>query len=110
MHFKPLNYQPDVLLHYFAALADRPWAMLLHSGFAEHPHSRFDILVADPRVTITTRGQHSEIIDNTQKKTAIQCSTADPFLLLQQQLNQLNLNSERKPTCRFSGVLWVIRL
>lgn len=103
MHFKPLNYQPDVLLHYFAALADRPWAMLLHSGFAEHPHSRFDILVADPRVTITTHGQHSEVIDNTQEKASIQCSTADPFLLLQQQLNQLNLNTEPQANLPFLG-------
>ncbi|MEW7000894.1 hypothetical protein M5585_14150 [Serratia ureilytica] len=29
--------------------------MLLHSGFADHSHNRFDILVAQPRVTLTTQ-------------------------------------------------------
>jgi hypothetical protein len=28
--------------------------MLLHSGHADHPYSRFDILVADPLETLTT--------------------------------------------------------
>jgi para-aminobenzoate synthetase component 1 len=28
--------------------------MLLHSGHADHPYSRFDILVADPLKTLTT--------------------------------------------------------
>lgn len=53
--FKTLPYQPDALIQQFAPLAHQTWAMLLHSGFAEHTHNRFDILVADPRVTLTTR-------------------------------------------------------
>ncbi|STS95869.1 para-aminobenzoate synthase component I [Klebsiella pneumoniae] len=41
-----LPWRPDAAEHYFAPLSALPWAMLLHSGFADHPHNRFDILVA----------------------------------------------------------------
>lgn len=56
--------------------------MLLHSGFAEHSHNRFDILVAEPNVTLTTRGQVTEIRQGDSR----QQSAEDPFSLLQQQL------------------------
>lgn len=52
-----LPWRADALQQTFSALQHQPWAMLLHSGFAEHAHNRFDILVADPRVTLTTRGR-----------------------------------------------------
>jgi para-aminobenzoate synthetase component 1 len=42
----------------FAPISTHPWAMLLHSGFADHSHNRFDILVAQPCVTLTTQRQH----------------------------------------------------
>ena len=48
-----LPWRPDAAEHYFAPLSALPWAMLLHSGFADHPHNRFDILVAAPRATHT---------------------------------------------------------
>ena len=47
-----LPWRPDAAEHYFAPLSALPWAMLLHSGFADHPHNRFDILVAAPRATL----------------------------------------------------------
>ena len=46
-----LPWRPDAAEHYFAPLSALPWAMLLHSGQADHPHNRFDILVADPVTT-----------------------------------------------------------
>ncbi len=81
--FKSLPYKPDALLQQFAPLSGQAWAMLLHSGFAEHTHNRFDILVADPQVTLTTHGQKTQII-STQGS---EYSVVDPFSLLQQQLN-----------------------
>lgn len=78
-----LPYTRSALLELFAPLASQPWAMLLHSGFAEHSHNRFDILVADPCVTLTTRGAVTDICRGTEPARP---SSADPFSLLQQQL------------------------
>jgi len=81
-NIKSLPYTRSALLELFAPLSHQPWAMLLHSGFAEHSHNRFDILVTDPRVTLTTRGAITE----TRQGESCEKSTADPFSLLQQQL------------------------
>lgn len=51
-----LPWSQDAIAHYFAALNTRPWAMLLHSGSADHPYSRFDILVAEPVATLLSHG------------------------------------------------------
>ncbi|WP_145588266.1 aminodeoxychorismate synthase component 1 [Yersinia rochesterensis] len=83
---KTLPYQPDALLQQFAPLAHQAWAMLLHSGFAEHTHNRFDILVADPQVTLTTRGEQTEIISAQGQELSLE----DPFSLLQQQLDKFS--------------------
>ncbi|HCU0528085.1 TPA: aminodeoxychorismate synthase component I, partial [Klebsiella quasipneumoniae] len=58
-----LPWRPDAAEYYFTPLSATPWAMLLHSGFADHPHNRFDILVAAPRATLLTRGEQTWIDD-----------------------------------------------
>lgn len=97
--FKTLPYQPDALIQQFAPLAHQTWAMLLHSGFAEHTHNRFDILVADPRVTLTTRGEQTEIISAQGQEF----SSEDPFSLLQQQLDQFLRPRSPHPDLPFLG-------
>lgn len=97
--FKALPYQPDALLQQFAPLADQAWAMLLHSGFAEHAHNRFDILVADPLVTLTTRGEQTEIV-TPQGQTF---SSEDPFRLLQQELDKFTPTISPHPDLPFLG-------
>ncbi|VTO24426.1 para-aminobenzoate synthase component I [Klebsiella variicola] len=79
-----LPWRPDAAEHYFAPLSALPWAMLLHSGFADHPHNRFDILVAAPRATLLTRGEQTWVDDG---ETAF-VSAEDPLQLLQQQLDR----------------------
>jgi para-aminobenzoate synthetase component 1 len=73
-----LPWRPDAAEHYFAPLSALPWAMLLHSGFADHPHNRFDILVAAPRATLLTRGEQTWVDDGetvlSQRK--IRCAAA----------------------------------
>ncbi|CNE96294.1 para-aminobenzoate synthase component I [Yersinia nurmii] len=96
---KSLPYHPDALLHYFAPISTLPWAMLLHSGFAEHSHNRFDILVAEPRVRLITRGKETEISDSLNT----QYSEIDPFDLLQQQLDYLGLTCSPNPDLPFLG-------
>ncbi|CNH96654.1 aminodeoxychorismate synthase component 1 [Yersinia pekkanenii] len=97
--FKTLPYQPDALLQQFAPLANQNWAMLLHSGSAEHAHNRFDILVADPQVTLTTRGEQTEIVSVQGRLFSL----ADPFSLLQQQLDKFTLPIHPHPDLPFLG-------
>ncbi|MFJ3002259.1 aminodeoxychorismate synthase component 1 [Serratia liquefaciens] len=98
-NLKSLPYTPTTLLELFAPLAQQPWAMLLHSGFAEHSHNRFDILVAAPKVTLTTRGQITEICRGMEE----QQSQEDPFQLLQQQLEQQNQHPAANTDLPFQG-------
>ncbi|MDX6019865.1 aminodeoxychorismate synthase component 1 [Scandinavium sp. V105_16] len=94
-----LPWRADAAEHYFAPLSTAPWAMLLHSGFAEHPHNRFDILVADPVVTVETKGI----------TTRICCaegdfdSTDDPLSLLKRELDKCGLNVATHPDIPFQG-------
>ncbi len=97
--YHALSYQPDVLLRLFSTLSHQPWAMLLHSGFADHPHNRFDILVAEPRLTLETIGTQTTI----QQGDTRQISTEDPFLLLQQHLDALAVKVPPHPDYPFQG-------
>ncbi|CAI0803015.1 aminodeoxychorismate synthase component 1 [Serratia quinivorans] len=98
-NLKSLPYTRTALLELFAPLASQPWAMLLHSGFAEHSHNRFDILVAEPRATLTTRGPVTEIRRGEEHWS----SPEDPFSLIQQQLEQQNLHPEVNACLPFQG-------
>ncbi|MCG8709932.1 aminodeoxychorismate synthase component 1 [Brenneria sp. 4F2] len=97
--YHSLPYQPRALLTLFSAFSQQPWAMLLHSGFADHPHNRFDIMVADPRITLCTRGGQTEIVQGDNR----QISDADPFQLLQQQIEQLGIAADAQPDFPFQG-------
>lgn len=97
--YHSLPYQPDALLALFAPFSQQPWAMLLHSGFADHPHNRFDIMVADPQVTLSTRGELTEITQGSGK----QHSADDPFSLLQQHIEQLGIVTDPQPDFPFQG-------
>ncbi|UUE38408.1 aminodeoxychorismate synthase component 1 [Pectobacterium aroidearum] len=97
--YHTLPYYPTVLLDLFAPFSQQPWAMLLHSGFADHPHNRFDIMVADPRVTLCTRGNRTEITRDGVTNSV----EGDPFVLLQQQLDTLVLPADAHPDFPFQG-------
>jgi para-aminobenzoate synthetase component 1 len=73
--------------------------MLLHSGFAEHPHNRFDILVAEPCATLVTRGTETAICVEGV------CSThhSDPLQLLQQTLDSFGHQPATHPELPFLG-------
>lgn len=94
-----LPWRADAAEHYFAPLAHLPWAMLLHSGFAEHPHSRFDIVVADPAVTLVTRGHITEIT----AAGGVTTSPDDPLTLLQQQLDAQHVQPHPRDDLPFQG-------
>ncbi|NIH16361.1 aminodeoxychorismate synthase component 1 [Serratia symbiotica] len=98
-NIKSLPYTRSALVEYFTPLARQPWAMLLHSGFAEHPHNRFDILVADPLTTLTT---HSALTEIHQGGSSRQ-SSQDPFSLLQQQLDTHRWQPQFRAGLPFQG-------
>ncbi|WP_395313996.1 aminodeoxychorismate synthase component 1 [Enterobacter sp. ECC-219] len=83
-----LPWRADAAEFWFARLSHRPFAMLLHSGHADHPYSRFDILVADPVKTLT--------IDDLSL-------TDDPLVQLQQAINALGLSATPNPDLPFQG-------
>ncbi|WP_276851566.1 aminodeoxychorismate synthase component 1 [Enterobacter oligotrophicus] len=83
-----LPWRSDAAEFWFARLSHLPFAMLLHSGYAAHPYSRFDILVADPVKTLTT--------DDLSP-------TDDPLMQLQQEISALKLSATPNPDLPFQG-------
>lgn len=83
-----LPRRTDAAEYWFARLSHLPFAMLLHSGHADHPYSRFDILVADPLKTLTT--------DDLSL-------TDDPLAQLQHDINALGLSATPNPDLPFQG-------
>ncbi len=85
MLIHPLNY-PLNSERLFECIAHLPWAVFLDSGRPESEYGRFDILVADPFITMSTvegglepsARVHTEIVQSGQKTI----STEDPFLIL----------------------------
>jgi len=69
---------------YFAPLVARPWAAFLDSGPPLTRGGRYDILTADPYITLTTRGAFTEVRSADQAW----CSPQDPFSLLRDQLGE----------------------
>ncbi|WP_313752154.1 aminodeoxychorismate synthase component 1 [Mixta calida] len=83
--YHALPYTPDALSRLFQRVSHLPWAMLLSSAFADHPDSRFDIMVADPLATLETRGDITHI----RKGDLVTESSDDPLALLNNELAQL---------------------
>jgi para-aminobenzoate synthetase component 1 len=94
-----LPWQPDAAEHYFTPLSTSPWAMMLHSGFADHPHSRYDIIVAQPCTTLVTRGDVTVVSDAEKTET----SSDDPLRLLQKVLADCPFSDTPLPDLPFIG-------
>ncbi|WP_130835198.1 aminodeoxychorismate synthase component 1 [[Erwinia] mediterraneensis] len=94
-----LAYTPDALTHHFSRIAHLPWAMLLSSGAADHADNRFDILTADPRATLVTRGEITVV----STSDGVTESAADPLTLVQQQCTALGEMATAHPDLPFQG-------
>ncbi len=66
----------------FESVVDEPWSMLLDSGAGGVVRGRYDIIVADPCVTLSTEGGRT-VID---RRGEAETSEADPFVLLRDEL------------------------
>ncbi len=95
-----LSYHHDSAL-LFERIKNDDWAMLLDSGQLLNPHTgqagsqygRYDILVAQPFLTVVTTGQKTTI---TQQGVATE-SEADPFAIVNQLLRQYPANKTQYP-------------
>jgi para-aminobenzoate synthetase component 1 len=80
---EPLPHCPDSLA-LFGPIAHRPWAMFLDSGVVprgpRHATGRYDILVAEPRQTLATKGPVTEV----RGGGAVSVSREDPLALVRQ--------------------------
>ncbi|MGQ0656989.1 MAG: aminodeoxychorismate synthase component I [Chromatiales bacterium] len=68
----------------FERLAERPWCVMLDSGRPRSMQGRYDILTADPYITLTTWGDHTEVTS----RSGTVVSYEDPFLLLKRTLGE----------------------
>jgi para-aminobenzoate synthetase component I len=88
----------------FERIANQPWAMLLDSGQMldastgkpGSQYGRYDIIVAEPFITLVTCGEITTITQNGMSEI----SSEDPFLLLNNMLNQYKTPKTELP---FSG-------
>jgi len=79
-----LAYRADDTAALFEAVADEPWSMLLDSGAAGAVRGRYDIIVADPSVALTTWGSDTTIA----RRTALEQASEDPFALVRRELGE----------------------
>lgn len=79
---KPLQFshqlQPEALFEHFA---HQPWAMWLDSCQSEHVDSRYDIIVWQPEITLTTTGKNTCVDYLSEKRS--ENSIDDPLTILQ---------------------------
>ncbi|EPO5274718.1 aminodeoxychorismate synthase component 1 [Citrobacter braakii] len=94
-----LPWRLDAAEHYFATLSHQPWAMLLHSGHADHPHNRFDILVADPITTLVTHAKETVVHDHHGTMQTVD----DPMTVLRSALTSLTIQPDYNPDFPFQG-------
>ncbi|RDT52292.1 aminodeoxychorismate synthase component 1 [Escherichia coli] len=95
----PLPWQPDAAEYYFSLINHLPWAMLLHSGHADHACNRFDILVADPLSTLVTRGEQTVITDAEGEQLSLDC----PFTLVKQAIDKAGIRPQADDFLPFQG-------
>jgi len=76
-----IPYQEDSAA-LFERIADAPWAVFLDSGRPGNMTGRYDILAADPYLTLTTRDKLTEI----HHQDKVRLSPDDPFALLREAL------------------------
>jgi para-aminobenzoate synthetase component I len=79
---KPLHFshtlQPEALFEHFA---HQPWAMWLDSCQSDHVDSRYDIIVWQPEITVTTTGNNT-LVDYISEQRSDN-STDNPLTILQ---------------------------
>jgi len=76
----------------FSLFSSTPWAMWLDSCTSEHVDSRYDILVWDPVITLSTAETETTIVNTLTKTTTL--SSEDPLTLIDNALQDTFQNLE----------------
>ncbi|MGA7980365.1 MAG: aminodeoxychorismate synthase component I [Chromatiaceae bacterium] len=87
-------YRPDST-PLFDLLAHRSWPVFLDSGRPYSTQGRYDIVTADPRTVLVTRGLKTEI----RTAAGARSSLADPFALLQEEMSPARPAVDGLPFC-----------
>ncbi|MEF8833423.1 MAG: aminodeoxychorismate synthase component I [Halofilum sp. (in: g-proteobacteria)] len=85
-HYVELPYRPDPAVA-FECVADEVWPVLLDSGAHGGMRARFDIIAADPSVTLQTRGAGTRVA---RRDGGVEDSPADPFALVRAELGAVD--------------------
>ncbi len=72
---------------YYASLRDLPWPVWLDSGFPESGSGRYDIIAADPYLTLVARNGVTTVSE--KKGVPPQISGCDPLTLLRELLGEM---------------------
>lgn len=93
-------YSTDAILNLFEPLSSIQWSMLLYSGYDnEHSNGRFDILVTNPVLTLTTQNKITTI---SYKKNRLY-SNKDPFFILKKYMHAFRLQYKSNFPVPFQG-------
>ncbi len=77
----------------FARVADKPWAVYLDSGQPASQYGHYDIIVAEPVMTLVTQDGNTTITGPEGEQVA----TDDPFLLLKRLLASYTIAPDQRP-------------
>jgi para-aminobenzoate synthetase component 1 len=77
----------------FESIVNWPWAVMLDSGPGENHCGRYDILAADPFITVVTRGEETEVCSRSRNSS----STDDPFSVLRRVLGDIEKSDSELP-------------
>lgn len=90
-----IDYREDTTAR-LRALLDRPWHVFLDSGRGGGEAGRYDIVAAEPYLTLTTRGDATEI----RARDGVDVSLRDPLDLLEDALGE---RAQRPTFLPFAG-------
>jgi para-aminobenzoate synthetase component 1 len=76
-----LKYQVNTA-QLFARLSHKPWAILLDSGQPQSQYGRYDIIVADPFITVSTIENGTKTKTEINRQDQVELSSDDPFDIL----------------------------
>lgn len=89
-----LSYNPDSI-RLFTRIAHKPWAIFLDSGQPKGQYGHYDVMVAEPFITLVTQDAHTEI----QDASGMRIATDDPFQLLKSALAPYASPESELPFC-----------
>lgn len=93
-----LKYQVNTA-QLFARLSHKPWAILLDSGQPQSQYGRYDIIVADPFITVSTIDDGAKTKSEIARQGQVEVSFDDPFDILNSLIAPYKAAQNALPFC-----------